>query len=287
MKLILGEKTNETLRSIYDYLKNSKNEQVVWLEEQDIINELVIQDSISENGTAVRWRYQEIEISPEHTTGVLNYLSISDKSLFNNFIEEDREYVLTEFNSYLAFALNEFNNVLNPPWGESLTGYCHSLPYQWKFVEQSDTNIKVPISYFSQYKDVPNYLLTGFNTIVSDNAYDGRHWVTGIPKKLANDEHYLFYQRPRGIPFVVTALDNHMWSQSLSQPISTTQSMEEVAPMCLNLMDHFHLRMAEILFFFDAPSNVYTFGSINPYMDINKIPSNNRNEWLEVTSTIL
>ena len=287
MKLILGDKTNETLRLINNYLKNSNSKQVVWLEAQDIINELVIHDSINEKGVTVRWSYREIEISPAYTTGVLNFLSYPNASLFNDFVERDREYAIAEFNSYLLFALNQFTNVLNPPWGASMSGNCHSLPYQWKFVEQNDRNIKVPRAFLGLMKDVPDDLILGYNTIVSDNAFDGRYWKTELSQNLVSNDHYLFYKRPRGTPFVVTALDNQMWVQSLAQPISSTQALEKVRFLCRTLMEHFHLRLAEILFFFDEQANLYTFGSINPYIDVRKIPSANMTDFFEAVSNTL
>ncbi|MGH1143105.1 hypothetical protein [Bacillus pseudomycoides] len=287
MKLILGDKTNETLRLIHSSLTNSNSEQILWLEAQDIINELVIHDSINEKGVTVRWRFRETEISPECTTGVLNFLFYFEEFLFNDFVKRDREYALEEFYSYFMFALNQFTNVINPPWGASMSGYCHSLPYQWKFVEQNNRNIKVPRSFFGLMKDVPDDLILGYNTIVSDNAFDGRYWKTGLSQNLVIDDPYLFYQRPRGTPFVVTALDNQMWVQSLVQPICSTQALKRVSFLCHTLMEHFHLRFAEILFFFDEQANIYTFGSITPYIDVRKIPSANISEFIEVVSNTL
>ncbi|WP_044642342.1 hypothetical protein [Risungbinella massiliensis] len=287
MKLILGDKFNETLQLIHDYLMESNNEQVVWLEWKDIINELVINDSINENGVTVRWRYRETEISLECITGVLNFLSYPEISLFNDFIERDREYALDEFHSYLVFALNQFTNVINPPWGASISGYCHSLPYQWKFVEQNGGNIKVPRAFFGLMKDVPDDLILGYNTIVSDNAFDGRYWKTGLSQDSVGDDHYLFYQRPRGNPFLVTVIGNHMWVQSLAQPICSTQALEKVSHLCQILMEHSHLQFAEILFFFDEQDNQYTFGSIHPFMDVKKIPSDKISDFLEAVSDTL
>ncbi|MFD4852634.1 hypothetical protein ACW4EZ_02880 [Bacillus toyonensis] len=287
MKLILGDKTNETLCLIHKHLSSNNSDQVVWLEWQDIINELIIHDSINEKGMTTRWRYREIEISPECITGVLNFLSYLEESLFDDFVERDRDYAIAEFYSYLLFALNQFTNVINPPWGASMSGYCHSLPYQWEFVKRSDANIRVPRAFFGLMKDVPNDLILGYNTIVSDNAFDGRYWEIGLSKHLVSDDQYLFYQRPRGTPFVVTALDNQMWVQSLAQPICSTQALEKVSSLCYTLMDHFHLRLTEILFFFDEQANLYTFGSINPSIDVRNIPKDNISDFLEVVSNTL
>ncbi|MGR5997807.1 hypothetical protein ACT7DF_23020 [Bacillus cereus] len=275
MKLILGDKTNETLRLIYKYLTNNKNEHVVWLDAQDIKNELVIHDSITEKGVTVRWSYRDKEISPECTSVIINYLVYPGVSLFNDFAEADSEYAFCEFYSYLVFAIGQFKNVLNPPWGGSLSGYCHSLPYQWKYVEQNHRNIKIPLAFFGLIKDAPNALISGYNIIASDNPLDGRYWKTGISKKLVSDDYYLFYQRPRGTPFVVTALDNKMWVKSLAEPICLTQHLEKVSFLCHSLMNHFHIRLAEILFFFDEHANIYTFGSISPSIEFKNIPKGN------------
>ncbi|MBA4535530.1 hypothetical protein [Brevibacillus halotolerans] len=290
MKLILGDKTNETLRLIHNNLTNNNNEQVVWLEAQDIINELFIHDFINEKGVTLRWLYRETEISPEYTTGVLNFLFDTfniEESFLKDFVERDREYASKEFYSYLIFALNQFTNVINPPWGGSMSGYCHSLLYQWRFVKQIDRNIKVPRSFFGLIKDAPDDLILGYNTIVSDDAFDGRYWKTGVSQNLLNDNHYLFYRRPRGNPFVITILDNKMWVQSLAQPICSTQVLKKVSFLCHTLMEHFHLRFAEILFFFDEQANLYTFGSIIPYMDVRKIPRANISEFIEAVCNTL
>ncbi|MDZ5608642.1 hypothetical protein U2I54_16560 [Bacillus pseudomycoides] len=287
MKLILGDKTNELLRMIHAYLLKEDKEQVIWLEGQDIVNELVVNDEISADKTTIRWCYRGVDISPECTTGVLNMLSYLDLSLFNAFIEEDRKYAQAEFTSYLLFSLRQFGNVLNPTWGETLSGYCQSLPYQWTFVRKHTEDIQVPHAFYGPLKHVPDDLLLGYNTIVSNNSFNGLYWKTGLPETLARNDYYLWYQRPPGNPFVVTVLDDHMWVQPLDNSIYGSRVTDEVGHLCHVLMKHFHLRLAEILFFFDEGTNLYTFGSIRPNVDVKHIPSSNIPEFLELISASL
>ncbi|NIE94706.1 hypothetical protein F3J09_29150 [Bacillus sp. Ab-1751] len=287
MKLILGDKTNELLHMIYEYLSKSNRDQVIWLDGKDIVYELKVDDAIATDKTIVKWSYRGIDISPESTTGVLNMLNYLDQSLFNEFTEEDREYVQDEFNCYLLFALNEFGNVLNPPWGGSLSGFCQSLPYQWNLVKRYTQDIQVPLAFFGPLKQVPDDLFLGYNTVVSGNSFNAMYWKIGLPQTLERDNHYLWYERPRGNPFVVTVLDNHMWVQPLDDTIQGSLTIGEVADLCHSLMDHFHLRLAMILFFFDERANQYTFGSIYPNIDIRHLPSSNVSEFLEIISATL
>ncbi|WP_416808888.1 hypothetical protein [Bacillus thuringiensis] len=287
MNLILGDKTNELLNMIYEYLSKSNKGQVIWLDGQDIINDLKVNDKINADKTTVKWHYRGIDISPENTTGVLNLLGYLDQSLFYEFTEEDQEYAQAEFTSYLLFALNQFENVLNPPWGSTLSGFCQSLPYQWTLVQHYTQDIQVPRAFFGPMKYVPNDLILGYNTIVSNNPFNGMHWKKGLPQTLSHDDHYLWYHRPRGNPFIVTALDNHMWIQPLGNTLENSHALEEVNNLCYTLMEHFHLRLAEILFFFDERTKQYTFGSIRPNVDVRYIPSSSIPEFLQLISAIL
>ncbi|AUS25929.1 hypothetical protein MMB75_09380 [Paenibacillus sp. P2(2022)] len=287
MNLILGDKTNELLNMIYEYLSKSNKGQVIWLDGQDIVNELKVNDEINADKTTVKWCYRGMDISPESTTGVLNLLGFLDRSLFNEFTEEDQEYAQAEFTSYLLFALNQFKNVLNPSWGATLSGFCQSLPYQWAFVQQYTQDIQVPRAFFGSMKHVPNDLILGYNTIASDNPFNVLYWKIGVPQTLSHDDHYLWYHRPRGNPFVVTVLDNHMWIQPLHNAIQYSQALEEVSDLCYALMEHFHLRLGEILFFYDEKDKLYIFGSIRPNIDVRYIPSSSIPEFLQLISATL
>ncbi|SCC24346.1 Uncharacterized protein BCZB5J_02164 [Bacillus cereus] len=287
MKLILGDKTNAFLNMIYEHLLKSTKGQVIWLDGHNIVNELAFDDEINEDKTIVRWRYNGVDILPEDTTGVLNMLNYIDQSLFNEFIEEDREYVQEEFTSYFMFALNEFRNVLNPPWGGSLSGFCQSLPYQWTIVSRYKPEIQVPRAFFGPPKKVPDDLILGYNTIVSDNSYNGMYWKVGLTHTLAREDHYLWYQRPPGDPFVVTVLDEYMWVQPFGDNNQISRTPEAVSKLCHALMEHFHLRLAVILFFYDERTNLYTFGSISPNVDAMHLHSSSIPEFLERISTTL
>ena len=287
MNLILGDKTNELLNMIYEYLSKSNKEQVIWLDGQDIVNELKVNDEINADKTTVKWCYRGVDISPESTAGVLNLLGYLDRSLFNEFTEEDQEYVQAEFTSYLLFALNQFENVLNPPWGTTLSGFCQSLPYQWTLVQQYTQDIHVPQAFFGSMKHVPKDLIIGDNTIVSNNPFNGMYWKIGLPQTLSHDDHYLWYHRPHGNPFVITVLDHHMWTQPLGNSNQYFQVPKEVSDLCYALMEHFHLRLAELLFFFDERAKLYTFGSIRPNVDVRYIPDSSIPEFLKLISTTL
>ncbi|WP_019422188.1 hypothetical protein [Paenibacillus sp. OSY-SE] len=289
MKLLIGDKSNELLNVVYEFLSTSNKGEVIWLDGHDIINELVVDDEIASNQSQVKvnWWYRGIHITPERTTGVLNQLGCFDPSLFHEFAESDREFAQSEFNSYLLFALNEFRNVLNPAWGSALSGYCQSLPYQWAWVQRHAWQIRVPGACFSTYKHVPNDFRFGSNIIVSNNPFNVMNWKIGFPTSIATDEHYLWYERPRGKPFVITAIDNNKWIQPLGGSMNCSRALEDVNQLCHALMEHFHIRLAEILFFYDEYANQYTFGSIRPYIEAGHIPGDRTSEFLKLISAAL
>ncbi|MFJ7941552.1 hypothetical protein ACIQYG_24185 [Peribacillus sp. NPDC096622] len=289
MKLLIGDKTNNTLRLIYDYLLNNTSEQTIWLEGRDIVNEVIIHDQIAVDtqGVRMKWNYQGTEITPDCISGVINLLSYLPLSLFDQFVKEDQEYAREEFTSYLLFSLNQFKNVINPPWGGSLSGYCHSLPYQWMLTQKITEGIQVPKSFFGFTKDAPVDLYLGLNSIVSDNAFNSHFWKTGLPKSIVQDNYYLFYQRPPGTPFVIIILDNNIWIHPLGQDINHSNAIEELREGCQILMKHYHLRLAEILFFYDEHTNSFTFGSINPSVDVRHLSRQNTPDFLKSISIIL
>lgn len=287
MKLLIGDKSNELLKVVCDFLSTQNKESVIWLDGHDIVNELVVDDVITGDHSQVNWWYKGIHITPERTTGVLNQLGHLAPSLFHEFAESDRFFAQAEFNAYLLFALNEFRNVLNPAWGSALSGYCQSLPYQWALVQRHAHKIRVPRACYSTYEHVPNDFRFSSSIIVSDNPFDTMNWKIGLSSPLAPDEHYLWYERPRGKPFLITAIDGYKWILPLDGNMNCLRALDNVSELCRMLMEFFHIRLAEILFFYDDCANQYTFGSIRPYIEPCHIPGGKTLEFLEHISAAL
>ena len=282
MILCLADKRNVTIRAISSHLQ-ALGQDILWLDTADFIQNVVVSDKIIDGLAEVTWTIYDRVVSPQTTSGVLNFLYHVPLSVCEEFGDNDRDYVRHEWEAYLRFAINQYSNVINPPWGGSLSGFCQSLPYQWMFIKKSSQDILVPEWTFSPLNRLSDYARHNCNLIISENIYDGKHWITKHDTSNLEDKWFLFYQRPQGIPQIVTALDEHLWIEPLGGSREKTkfneQSIREICRLCMN---HYQLRLAHFLFFFDPYQNTITFGSCGAGVQIGNLPPTEREQFVEI-----
>lgn len=125
--LMLGDKNAPGLRWISSFLK--ANVDLLWLDAHDIIHDLAIDDVIREDGSVeLNWTIAGRTFHVNNVQGVVNGLYFLEDHLFDHVHEEDKNYCQTEFHAYLLFALSQFKNVMNPPYGGGVSGYYGSMP---------------------------------------------------------------------------------------------------------------------------------------------------------------
>lgn len=262
--LILGDAKAPTLSFIAAGLRSAlPDTQIVELYGRDIVEHLQCDDHLPQMGKpTIRWQLNSHQFTSEQVRGAVNQLSDLHIGLFSSTDAIDREYSRSEFIAYMIFALNLFPNVINPAWGGSLSGFCQSLPYQWYLSSKKFALPICPDFYFGPSRELPSHLRYGKNIIISKNICDGRHWLTS--KELPwGDEPILAYQRPRGLPVLVSMIDDLMFSYCLktNEPFQINDIVREHGNF---LREHFHLRMASALYFYDIKRQCVTFGSIQP-----------------------
>ena len=281
MLLILGDKSNSTLKAFREY-SASRGVSSTWLDESDIVDSLEVDDSIDSFGNVkIRWRVGSVEMTPRDVCGVLNFLDYFPGSLFAETHPDDRDYARTEFLAYLTFALQQFPNVVNQAWGGSLSGYCQSLPFQWHLVTNFGGQ-RVPRHFFGPRAVAPVQLLSNPNLVCSNEISNGRHWKAFHSPGRPLPDPVLLYERPRGIAIIVTVLDRHLLIKTLGDRIHQDPPMTSVAPLIYALCDRFHIRLAEVLFFYDQTSESLTFGSIQPGANIAHMELEDRERWLSL-----
>lgn len=267
--LLLGDKDSCALQIVSDFLKPKID--VLWLNAKTIIDDLIIDDEIKANGTSsIHWHIFGRDIYDHTITGVVNALYYLEDSLFEDFHEDDKKYCQSEFDAYLLFALTQFKNVINPPYGGGISGYFSSLPYQWLMVSNIPLSIQVPKYYFGRSKSVPLEFLANPNIVYSDNIFEYRHWETNVPAKLCTEKSSTFcYERPSGDPVMLLALDDNYWCQAIyEQDNYDYQHNMNFSKIVTPIMAFFHYRYATLLLFVNKQTGLITFGAIEPSLEL-------------------
>lgn len=236
----------------------------------DFVQHLTIAGHIRGPRVNVLWSTGRHILRPERTSGLLNRLQYVTDSALETVDDIDRAYVREEYSAYLRFALTQFPNIINKPFGGSLVGYCRSLPYQWTFVERQFPDLSIPIWSFCRGEDLSEYLSESPNLIESTDPYDTHHWsANGRPQ---TDEWRLFYLRPRGNPVVITVLDDELWwrcSDGFDELSSESAgAMRRVVETCRR---QYSLRLATFLVFIENGDSV-TFGSCSGITNLSHLP---------------
>ena len=269
--LILGPHRTKTIDAIDSFLSAHLSLETFFISAKDIVSSLDVRDTIlSSDDISVNWTLFDHTFSTDDIKGVLNLLPYLDLQLFSDFEQEDQRYAHAELSAYLLFALSRFRNVINPPWGGSIAGFCNSLPYQWLFVDSCNTQVLTPKFFFGMAEDAPIDLL-GVNTVHSLDIFDGRNWRTGPLHNLPRHEPVFLYQRPRGLPVVITFLDDSWWPYSLAHSDIPSSCLAPLDHLLYLMKDHYHLRLGEVLCFVDTGRSQVTFGSVQPGIELSLI----------------
>ncbi len=260
--LLLGAADNQLMAGVHNYLVKNYNYTIIERTPLDLVRTLQVDDKIDRFGTAsLHWEISDQSVDSDQVIGVLNLVGELPITIFDNYHLDDRSYAAAEYKAYLQFALSVFPNVLNSPNDGSLSGYSRSLPYQWELLKKNRLG-NVPEYFYGLLKDLPYWLGNLSELIVNPNPYSTRYWKAS--RQYLNDGRAkLCYPRPTGSAYLCSYVDGNILGYD------TLSKEEHIPPDTLllavkYLTDHFKLRLATVLYFYDRSSDSWTFGSISP-----------------------
>ncbi len=266
MILILGSRSNSTLAEFEKFLEERELANL-FVTHDDIVTSLEINDSIGRLGAlSIKWKLKNNNIDGLDIRGALNYLDYLPARLFEDFIVEDREYVRSEFNAYLLFALGNMRNVVNRPWGGGLSGFCQSLIFQWESISKYE-GLATPKYFLGYERDLPDSIKKSVNIVRSENPFDGYNWNTNRTHGKSESRHYLFYIRPSGTPIICSICKDKIWyNRQDSLIVDNLNKM-----VLIELMSKMKLDLATVLLFSDHKTGRITFGSISPLINASNL----------------
>jgi hypothetical protein len=103
---------------------------------EELINKVEIIETIAPNISKCIWKDDKTEIDFSKISGIYHQIFNLDNKLFDNFVEEDREYARTEWFAYLFYRLSEYTNTINPITTEYISGAVFQFPYYFSIAQK-------------------------------------------------------------------------------------------------------------------------------------------------------
>lgn len=237
-----------------------------------LLQDAVIFDEINDGSPILNWEFPDgLKITNSKDYYLVNrVLSVPDH-LFIDFHKEDREYAQFEFRAYLMFAIEAFPIATSKPGPGGLSGGRHSLPQQWKIVEQLNCGISVPAFCLGLQNDNP--FASSRDDIVYTTPYNYYDWRPD-PAHNKRGKTSFSFMRPQGIPILACVVGNHVtifpYRTEDFLPIRMKGLLDHHASLLAKTFDY---HIAEILLFLDGDR--ITFGMISniPYASKQKCTS--------------
>jgi hypothetical protein len=251
---------------------HSRGVPTMWLTPHQIVEALSIKGQLRLGAEPiVKWTFDGISLTPASTRGVFNYIGSFPHHAFRNVAREDREYLLNELTSYLAFSLAYFPRVINPPRAGGVSGVTESLPFQWQYVKEIGLNIKVPWHEII----LPRTSKRGF--IETYDLFDYLNWNPRPPTRSVKAQKALLlrYKRPNGEPIVTWFVDDALlhfapYGHALGSNSLSPSAFQIIERVTQNLRDRFALRMGQVLTF--VRGQQVTFGCVAPFLSFTTAP---------------
>jgi hypothetical protein len=228
-----------------------------------LLKDTVIIDEFDESKVKIDWTLPSGEkvLNSENFFLINRVLSVPE-NLFHDFSEEDRLYSLTEFRSYLAFALEAFPFYFSKPGAFGLSGNRFSLPRQWEMVRQLNCLIQVPNYFLGNVKFCD---LKG--DLVYSEPFNYYYWKPG--QKIRNTA--FVFEKPKGKPCVACLIGDQIevfFYHSCDQLSEEYSNLVKEKSRIISQL--FNYSIAECLFFIDDKD--INFGMITniPYASRHK-----------------
>jgi hypothetical protein len=262
--LIVGARDSKALSTLRACLDTPECD-VLHLTFSDIVRDLEFAADIESAGVTLTWKIGDVVMTPANVTGVYYDLYESTPADLGEFGEDDREFVLDEYLSYLQFAIGQFRTVINPPRRAICTDAPASLIQQWSIARRVGLSFSIPQWQFGRYDRLDEELASDPRLIVSLNPFESQAWKPRRP----NDEFdvtrpVLCVIAPSGSPLIATVNRSEVfWSKPLREAgVSKPACADRVTQEIIDVVRELGLDVATVLLFFDPTSGRITFGSV-------------------------
>lgn len=212
MKYILVYSSEEDKVTSFILNKLKEKNEIICISVEDILNNVEINDSIIDGNPKISWTLEDgTVVENDSETKLINRVMQIEDRFFDDFSPEDKDYAKSEFWAYLSFALSSFVYKTSSPSHLGLSGGNPSLPMQWRMVDQSEENMKVPIFFYGSKKFLPSTFLDDLTIFA--NPYDFHNWKPNYSKDIYRktephnySKKIMAYKRPVGEPVVAIKL---------------------------------------------------------------------------------
>ena len=266
MKLVLlySHENDPITKSLID-INKCETIDLIKISLEYFLNNISVCDEVSCCKTVINWILPSgLTIVNDRNFFLVNRVLSVPSDLMNNFNDEDKNYALCEFRSYLTFAIEAFPNCHAKPGAFGLSGNRYSLPRQWETVKSKHPNLSVPKYYLGNmaYCDLKK-------NIIYSNPNNYYNWrVEGCVDKKNN----FAFEKPTGIPVIAYIIGElvEVYPYTDTHNLSAKNACL-IKKIALEISTVFKFTIAEILFFLDH--NHLTFGMISntPYSTKKKI----------------
>lgn len=235
-----------------------------------LLNEVCIIDEFDHAVVKIDWTFPSgLNITNSNDFYLINRVISVPEEIFNDFLEDDKQYSISEFRAYLAFAIESFPNSFSKPGAFGLSGNRFSLPRQWETIKNAGYSI-----------ETPNYYLGNMDfcslceNLVYTTPFDFYYWKPN--SEMVNKEKFSFvFSKPLGKPVVATVIGNDV-------EVFCCEKNDEIPEIMISLLEKnsliisrlFNYDISEVLFFLQ--DDHFSFGMISciPY-------ASNRKDWFQ------
>lgn len=231
-----------------------------------LLNEVCIIDEFDHKEIKIHWTlHSGLEITNSDDFYLINRVISVPEEIFCDFVEEEKQYSISEFRAYLAFAIEAFPNSFSKPGAFGLSGNRYSLPRQWEIIRRSNLSIETPSYYLGNME-----FCTLQGNLVYTTPFDFYYWKPN--HDLIDDDKSSFaFLKPSGKPVVACVIGDNIKIFSCEDSDGISMRMSSLLMKNTLLISHlFNYSIAEILFFVEEDN--FTFGMIScvPYFSSKK-----------------
>lgn len=233
-----------------------------------LLNEVSIIDEFDNEEVKIDWTFQSgLRITNSKDFYLINRVISVPEEIFCDFSEEDRQYSISEFRAYLAFAIEAFPNSFSKAGAFGLSGNRFSLPRQWETIKSTKYPIETPNYYLGNME-----FCTLQGNLVYTNPFDFYYWKPNHDLVDIDKASFVFL-KPPGKPIVGSVVGDHVkiFCCDSSDEISETMHLllEKNSLLISRLFNH---PIAEILFFVEEDNFIFGMISCIPY-------ASNKKDW--------
>lgn len=243
MILIFNDNHQSTL-SFLSYL-DKLNLKYLSLTIDNIIDDVIIKDEIGNNLKKCIWLFKKQKVDFSTITGLYNRIAFIGMDKFNDFIEEDRSYVQSEWWAYLIFRINDSNNPCNKITNEMISGLLYQFPFLYK--EAQNIGFTVPKYHISTcYSSISQIFENNGRFIARNNLYNSNDFR--LSQSLDKDSMALI-EHVEGRPIFIHIIGEQLWGTvDIGINKKIFQGGDTIKYQSIALIKKLGLSIAELIF---------------------------------------